>query len=169
MVFVTRSRVTVHSLNSFSDQFSSPLSINISDQLHTATHCTGMQAIGLDSLVCHHPNCGRSFSTTAALNYHRRSCPAGRKRLQSALSKGKELWEAKKRARISERARKEASSSAAEELQQSSTNRGEPSFLSNTNSQSVPNTEVKLKAIFVVVLSILMQTIGGGRRTHPAE
>ena len=49
--------------------------------------------------ICDHQSCGRSFPNAGALNCHRRSCLPGRKRLQSALAKGKELWEAKKRAR----------------------------------------------------------------------
>jgi hypothetical protein len=48
--------------------------------------------------VCNHHTCGRSFPTVGALSYHKRSCRPSKKRLQAALSKGKELWEARKRA-----------------------------------------------------------------------
>lgn len=63
--------------------------------------------------ICDHQSCGRSFPNAGALNCHKRSCLPGRKRLQSALVKGKELWEAKKRARTTAAANlaKEASSS----------------------------------------------------------
>jgi hypothetical protein len=51
-------------------------------------------------LTCDHENCGRSFPTPGALGYHKRSCRPSKKRLQAALSRAKELWEIKKRARI---------------------------------------------------------------------
>jgi hypothetical protein len=50
-------------------------------------------------LTCDHENCGRSFPTPGALGYHKRSCRPSKKRLQTALSRAKELWEVKKRAR----------------------------------------------------------------------
>jgi hypothetical protein len=49
--------------------------------------------------LCDHQSCGRSFPTAAALNFHKRSCPAGKKRLQDALSKAKGVWDRKKKAR----------------------------------------------------------------------
>lgn len=48
--------------------------------------------------ICDHQSCGKSFPSAGALNCHKRSCLPSRKRLQSALAKGKELWEARKRA-----------------------------------------------------------------------
>jgi hypothetical protein len=51
-------------------------------------------------LICDHQSCGRSFSSVAALNFHKRCCQPSKKRLQSALPKAKELWEARKKARL---------------------------------------------------------------------
>jgi hypothetical protein len=64
-------------------------------------------------LVCDHQSCGRSFATAAALNFHKHSCRPSRKRLQAALSKGKALWDVKKRACTAARAVAESSSSSA--------------------------------------------------------
>jgi hypothetical protein len=50
--------------------------------------------------TCDHDNCGRSFPTPGALSYHKRSCRPSKKRLQDALSRARELWETKKKARI---------------------------------------------------------------------
>jgi hypothetical protein len=49
-------------------------------------------------LIYDHQSCGRSFATAAALNFHKHFCYSSRKRLQAALSKGKALWDVKKRA-----------------------------------------------------------------------
>jgi hypothetical protein len=51
-------------------------------------------------LICDHQSCGRSFSSVAALNFHKRCCQPSKKRLQSALPKAKELWEARKKAHL---------------------------------------------------------------------
>jgi hypothetical protein len=64
-------------------------------------------------LLCDHQSCGRSFATAAALNLHKCSCHPSRKRLQAALSKGKELWDVNKRACIAARAVAESSLSSA--------------------------------------------------------
>jgi hypothetical protein len=51
-------------------------------------------------LICDHDNCRRSFTTLAALNYHKCSCQPSKRRFQVALSRAKELWEMKKKARM---------------------------------------------------------------------
>lgn len=88
--------------------------------------------------ICDHQTCGRSFPNAGALNCHKRSCLPGRKRLQSVLAKGKELWEARKRARTAAaNLAKEASSS----VQTAPINR----LLQNTdspNAQSIRKSSV---------------------------
>ena len=91
-------------------------------------------------LVCNQETCGRSFPTIGALNFHKRSCGPSRKRLQSALSKGKELWEIKKRARTMARDAKEAASSMPEASSVNSSNLGS---LSSANPQAVHNPWVR--------------------------
>jgi hypothetical protein len=52
------------------------------------------------ALVC---DCGRTFSGSGALNYHRRGCQYRKRGLQHALSKAKDLWQQRKRARLGTR------------------------------------------------------------------
>jgi hypothetical protein len=49
------------------------------------------------SHVC--TDCERSFAGPGPLNFHRRSCRTTKRRLQGALAKAKELWEARKRSK----------------------------------------------------------------------
>jgi hypothetical protein len=44
-------------------------------------------------------SCNRPFPGPGPLNYHRRSCQSTKRRLQGALAKAKELWEARKKLR----------------------------------------------------------------------
>jgi hypothetical protein len=44
--------------------------------------------------------CGRSFSQSGALAYHKRSCKPSKRRLDGALEKAKEVWDAKKKRRV---------------------------------------------------------------------
>lgn len=52
--------------------------------------------------------CGRTFSVPQAYTCHTRSCPKTKKRLSSALEKAKEVFQAKKRRKIEDVARREA-------------------------------------------------------------
>lgn len=49
---------------------------------------------------CENYDCAREFSSQSALSYHLRSCKSGKKRLQGALSRAKDIWESRKKARI---------------------------------------------------------------------
>jgi hypothetical protein len=44
-------------------------------------------------------SCNRCFPGPGPLNYHRRSCQPTKRRLQGALAKAKDLWEARKKSR----------------------------------------------------------------------
>jgi hypothetical protein len=44
--------------------------------------------------------CGRSFAQSGALAYHKRSCKPSKRRLNGALEKAKEVWDAKKKRRV---------------------------------------------------------------------
>ena len=44
--------------------------------------------------------CGRTFSQSSALSYHKRSCKPSKRRLDGALEKAKEVWDAKKKRRV---------------------------------------------------------------------
>jgi hypothetical protein len=43
--------------------------------------------------------CGKSFSQPSALTNHKRFCQSSKKRISSAITKAKEVWEEKKRKR----------------------------------------------------------------------
>lgn len=52
--------------------------------------------------------CGRTFSLPRAYTYHKRSCQTTKKRLNSGLERAKEIWNAKKRRKLDEKAEKES-------------------------------------------------------------
>jgi hypothetical protein len=106
--------------------------------------------------ICDHHACERSFPTIGALNYHKRFCVQSKKRLQAALSKGKELWKTKKRARM---AADDASSSVppAPPNLPSSCGGMNVSLPWNTLSGAIPESHV------VAVFVILFTGICGGR------
>jgi hypothetical protein len=52
---------------------------------------------GAPSHVC--SSCDQSFAGTGPLNFHQRSCKKTKRRLQGALVRAKELWEARKRSK----------------------------------------------------------------------
>ncbi|KAF8222373.1 hypothetical protein L208DRAFT_1323075 [Tricholoma matsutake] len=51
-------------------------------------------------LACDHQSCRQSFSSLAALNFHKQSCQPSKKRLRGALSVAKELFAIQKKRRI---------------------------------------------------------------------
>jgi hypothetical protein len=55
--------------------------------------------------------CGRSFSQSSALAYHKRSCKRSKRRFNGALEKAKEVWEARKRRRVEATERRNSSQS----------------------------------------------------------
>jgi hypothetical protein len=44
--------------------------------------------------------CGRTFTRSNALNYHKRTCSMSKKRFSVALAKAKEVWNVRKRRRV---------------------------------------------------------------------
>lgn len=55
--------------------------------------------------------CGRFFSQSGALAYHKRSCKLSKRRLNGALEKAKEVWDAKKKCRVEAAERRNSSHS----------------------------------------------------------
>jgi hypothetical protein len=53
-----------------------------------------------NELQCDHQSCRRSFSSMAALSFHKRSCQPSKKRLRGALSIAKELFANRKKRRV---------------------------------------------------------------------
>ena len=52
--------------------------------------------------------CGRTFSVPQAYTYHMRSCPKTKKQLSSALQQAKEVFQARKRRKMEDAARRKA-------------------------------------------------------------
>lgn len=53
--------------------------------------------------------CGQTFSAPHTYTYHMRTCPQTKKRLSSALEKAREVFQAKKRRKMEDIVRREAS------------------------------------------------------------